>query len=698
VDVAGSGAVQLFCERATRARPDFTLTADNRAAVAEICRRLDGLPLAIELAAARVRSLSPGEIARRLDQRFALLTGGGRGAAPRHQTLLAALEWTLELCTPVEQLLFRRLSTFAGSFSLEAIENVCVGEGVLEADVVDLIDGLVRRSLVIALSGEQTRYRLLETMREYGRDALRRSEEAAAVRSAHLRWFARFAADAEPRLDTSDEAVIHHQIDDDLDNLREALEWAVDADPAAGVVLATSLLCYWENRPYRREAARRLQALLPRLEPDDVATRARGLYVSEWLVVGQGSDERLGELLAMRDDPRALPWVGGGLTMKAMVHWREGDRETALRLMREARPLVAGPTGIPLLQVLLLLEGLMSLDPGEGRALCEASVALRPTSLTSRGDALFQMGRISMKEGWYSRAEAEFVESAGIWRTVGMDRWVGAAHHHLAEITYARGDAAMAWKHLDIAEEVLGRWDEENLVDVMVERAIIERDRGAFDEARRHLTEACAEVLAWDGSDDHPAVLLASIDLAEGRVASARESLDALLVRPRLTARPLALTLRCRVARHDGDPDTALRLIDEAIQTRSDPIPLCLAERASSLLASGRLHEAADDLRRAIAHETRREGSLPLLAAQLEALGQVVAGRGADTAAMLLGAADAIRERIGTAIHPVDQREHDDALERARAGDVAFAAHWAEGRQMTVSTAVALALRDDVSS
>lgn len=210
-NIARSEAVQLVRERARAVRPSFELTNHNAPTVAQICRRLDGIPLAIELAAARVRVLAVEQIAARLDDRFRLLTGGGRTAPPRHQTLQAAIDWSYQLLSPAERTLLRRLAVFVRGWTLEAAEAIC-GEGVL-----DLLTGLVDKSLVVAesLDGEEARYRLLETIRQYANEKLldgapRRSpgagghagssgSEAAALRARHRDWYLAFAERARKR-------------------------------------------------------------------------------------------------------------------------------------------------------------------------------------------------------------------------------------------------------------------------------------------------------------------------------------------------------------------------------------------------------------------------------------------------------------------------------------------------------------------
>jgi predicted ATPase/class 3 adenylate cyclase/tetratricopeptide (TPR) repeat protein len=228
--VRSSDAVRLFVERAQSVKADFELDPANADAVAQICRRLDGIPLAIELAAARVTTLSAAELAGRLDQRFRVLAGGQRSAVKRHQTLRAAIDWSYELLDEPEQRMLDRLSVFAGGFTLDAAEAVTLGEAVERQDVLDLLGVLVSRSLVEAdTRGAETRYRLLETIRDYAQELLDRRGETARTRSRHAMWYATYAESvAAAHSAAPDDFEWDDELDREVDNLRAAFTWAVD--------------------------------------------------------------------------------------------------------------------------------------------------------------------------------------------------------------------------------------------------------------------------------------------------------------------------------------------------------------------------------------------------------------------------------------------------------------------------------------
>jgi predicted ATPase/DNA-binding SARP family transcriptional activator len=293
-------AVHLFVDRAQTAQPGFSLTGENAAAVAQICHRLDGIPLAVELAAARVKMLTPEQIAERLGDRFRLLTGGSRTALPRQQTLRATLDWSYNLLSEAERELLCQLSAFAGGWTLEAAEGVCgqaggAAEGLVATpplDVLDLLTQLVNKSLAVAeqTPGETARYRLLETIRHYTREKLLEIGEGAAVRDRHLGYFLALAERAEPGLTGPAQVDWLNCLETELDNVRAALEWALESAVEAGLRLATLLGRFWAAHDHSREGGDWLARLLQRPDALQCAqARARALGVQGMLLVSQGN-------------------------------------------------------------------------------------------------------------------------------------------------------------------------------------------------------------------------------------------------------------------------------------------------------------------------------------------------------------------------------------------------------------------------
>ena len=283
-------AVKLFIDRARAAQPSFNVTNENAPAVAQICHRLDGIPLALELAAAKVRTLNVDQIARRLDDRFRLLTGGSRTALERHQTLRAALDWSHNLLPVNEQVLFRRLSVFVNGWTLEAAESVCSNGSIHDEDILDLLEHLVNKSLVIAEEWHtETRYHMLETMRQYADEKLTQVGEKEALRDRHLEYFLHFAETAEPYLTRPEQLEWLDRLEADHDNLRIAIEWALSKEsPEASLRIGAALGMFWNMRCYWKEGARWLERALAiplqtSISSEKIA-RARALYQAALLV------------------------------------------------------------------------------------------------------------------------------------------------------------------------------------------------------------------------------------------------------------------------------------------------------------------------------------------------------------------------------------------------------------------------------
>jgi predicted ATPase len=259
--VAAADAVRLFEVRARQVRTDFRIDDDNAAAVAEICRRLDGIPLAIELAAARVRVLAPGQIAEGLSDRFGLLTGGVRGAPARQQTLEASLDWSYQLLDEPQRVALARLSVFAGSFEFDAAAAVVAGNGVDRDAVLDLLAGLVEQSLVQVNQGDgRARYRLLETIRLYARQRLSELDDPARFRDRHLAFYRELAGRAKTGLNGGDPEEWMARLTADLDDLRSAMDWAASSDNLRGLVdLTEPIVRFWFGRGLSAEVYRRLR-------------------------------------------------------------------------------------------------------------------------------------------------------------------------------------------------------------------------------------------------------------------------------------------------------------------------------------------------------------------------------------------------------------------------------------------------------
>jgi predicted ATPase/DNA-binding CsgD family transcriptional regulator len=290
----GGDAVELFAERAAAAVPGFRVTAANRADVIRLCQRLDGIPLAIELAAVRLRALPLPELTRRLDNRFQILTSGRRGAVPRHQTLRTATEWSHGLCTPAEQDLWARLSVFAGTFDLAAVSEVCADPGTPREHTIAALVGLVDKSVVLRESCDGGRYRMLDTLREFGAELLRAAGEEAAVRGRLIARYLQMARRFDTHLLDNDQMAMFHELRAEYPNIRAALECALGSQPGQrgregdAAELATALHAYWQISGLLEEGGFWLGKILGRL---DAASphRAWALAVRGRLATFQGN-------------------------------------------------------------------------------------------------------------------------------------------------------------------------------------------------------------------------------------------------------------------------------------------------------------------------------------------------------------------------------------------------------------------------
>ena len=288
-------AVRLFIERALFHLPVFAVTNQNAPALASICYRLDGIPLAIEMAAARVRSLSVEEIDNRLDDRFRLLTGGIRTALPRQQTLRAAIDWSYGLISDQERLLLQYLSVFMGDWSLEAAENICAFEDIKEEQILDLLASLVDKSLVSAEHhGEHTRYRLLETMKQYCRERLEEGDKALAVQRRHRDYYLRIAEEAESLLVGVDRIVWFDLLEREHDNLRSALDFCYSDGNSITVALrlAGALWRFWEGQGYVSEGRSQLETALSRSENVATLQKAKVLLGAAMLTRHEGNEKQ----------------------------------------------------------------------------------------------------------------------------------------------------------------------------------------------------------------------------------------------------------------------------------------------------------------------------------------------------------------------------------------------------------------------
>jgi predicted ATPase/class 3 adenylate cyclase len=521
VDVAaaqGAEAVRLFVERARASRPDFALTAANVAAVVEICRRLDAIPLAIELAAARVRMLSIAQIAQRLDDRFRLLTGGDRTVLPRQQTLRALIDWSHDLLSAPEQALLRRLAVFAGGWTLEAAEAVGADGEVARDDVIDLLGRLVERSLVSMESGGR-RYRLLESVRAYALEHLERCVEGDATRSRHLAHYLDVAMRAAPALWGPEQGAWIARLDQERENLLLAHHWSDRAPDGArdGLLLVTKLQLYWMPGGLLEPGYRMTLEALDRAgaQARDEA-RCGALYAASQLAFFLG---RLDAALAHGADSLSIARALGlehraidALLMMGCATEDAGRVEECQRLYAEAVECARRSEDHGRLSY--ALNGLgghhMETDPEAGIPLFEESVQLAREigDEDSVAITLQNLARCQLRTGRFDEAAGALREALRIGLRIGATRPTMYVLDTCAALAAASGDAASAARFLGAAD---AQWQRIKVArplgeNVQAERTAAEaRERLASDAFAAHRTQghalglqaAAAEMDAW---------------------------------------------------------------------------------------------------------------------------------------------------------------------------------------------------------
>lgn len=460
--VAATEAVSLFVERATTTLPSFRLDASNAASVVEICRRLDGIPLALELAAARANVLSAAEIAQGLGDRFRLLTGGRRTAVPRQQTLQALIDWSWDLLTEADQQLLRRLSTFTGGWTLEAATGVAGDpddhasppQGRARLETLDGLGRLVDRSLVVVSHARTTRYGMLETIRQYATDRLIASGEAASRRTQHLGWFRRQAADAATGIAGPDMAAWLDRVEADLDNLRTALDWAYETDVPAALEMFATLGAFWRSRsPLGSEGVDRMREALevlrqwrstpsPMPEAERTLLGARVMVAAfnmsgyaGWSAVGAIGDETIAVARASGD--RAAITDALVLSLQTEIMTRGGQQTDGLRAAGMEALQLATDLDDPLRQS-TVLTGLAMIDaqadPDAAEAWIERAFAAAERSGNPAAIAsTFQMrGRAASRAGRDVEAQRWFREAAERYAALGDIRFTMSSQSELA--------------------------------------------------------------------------------------------------------------------------------------------------------------------------------------------------------------------------------------------------------------------------
>ncbi len=449
--------VRLFVERARLLRPHFSVTSENAASLASICYSLDGIPLAIELAAPRLRSMSVKELSQRLDHRFALLTDGSRIALPRHRTLRSMIDWSYDLLREPEKLLLQRLSVFAGGWTLAAAEGVCAGEDIEKRDILDLLASLADKSLVVSEQEDaQTRYRLLETLRQYARDRLEDTGGSAAVRARHRDYYMALADEADSKLKGAEQAESLRRLDEEHDNLRAGLEWSLaEAGPKGALRLCGLLGRFWwtrghiaEGRQWCTRVLSKAGAAEERTWEHQYALTAAGV-LSCYQCDYPAAKVLFEESLAIVREMGFQRGIASSLNNLGLVALNQSDYPAAKALFEESLAIereLGNRFGVAVALSNLGYAALHEGDYPAARALLEEGLAIN-RELGNRSEIgllLSNLGFVALNQSDYPAARALLEESLAIRRELGGRSGIPSSLEGLAAVVASQRDSLRA--------------------------------------------------------------------------------------------------------------------------------------------------------------------------------------------------------------------------------------------------------------
>ncbi|RVX41734.1 non-specific serine/threonine protein kinase [Nonomuraea polychroma] len=462
-------AVRLLADRATTGTRDFAVTKENRHAVAALCARLEGIPLAIELAAARLASLSIEQVVSRLEDRLALLTGGNPAALPRQQTLRATIDWSHALCTPQERRLWARLSVFAGGFDLDAAESVCVDADLGGEEILDLVDGLVKQSIIMRVEVKgSVRYRMLETIRDYGRERLAEQGEMDRLSSRHRDYFLGLVERMNAGWSGPGQVAALARLRTDHDNLRAALEWCMrdPAGPEPALALTAALRYHWCVGGYVTEGRWWLERALG-LSGEPSPARTAALWVAAWTAVNLGDHRAagrcLGECERLAEQQHDEVSQAYARTMRGIDAIYQGRVSEAIGHLEEAiaaHQRLEEANGI-LLSMLVQARSYSNVgDTARCKALAERTLTLSE-ELGERcwhAYALWAYGLEVWAEGDTERADDlarrglsiqwEFNDAVGASLTIELLAWIAESRHELVRAARLLGAAGVIWRSI----------------------------------------------------------------------------------------------------------------------------------------------------------------------------------------------------------------------------------------------------------
>jgi predicted ATPase/DNA-binding CsgD family transcriptional regulator len=474
--LARLAAVHLFVERARAILPSFELTETNARTIAEICVRLDGLPLAIELAAARIKLLPPQALLARLSRRLSILTAGARDLPGRQQTLRNTLQWSYDLLTPQEQRLFRRLSVFAGGCTLQAAAAVCHNKGDESEEPLDVLEGsasLVDKSFVLqtAREGDAPRLLMLETIREYGLECLEACGETATTRRAHARYY---LAQAQSYLEGTEQAGWLERLERESANLRAALLWALEQQESAMALrLSGALFRFWEARRYLREGRTFLERAVASSRSIPARGRAKPLSVAGFLTTFQHGIEHLAALSqeagGVHSESGDIHQSAFSLYLPGYIEWATGDFATARSHIEEGLAVARASDDTVLLAALLVLSGQIAFAEGEESKACELleeALMLQRTigEMHSSVSTLSMLIRVLFAQDEMALARTRNEERLALSRSLGFRRGIAESLTFQGTLALQEGNEARAMGLFEESLALLGEINDNGAV------------------------------------------------------------------------------------------------------------------------------------------------------------------------------------------------------------------------------------------
>lgn len=611
-DIASSEAVQLFVDRARLAEASFALTEQNATTVAEVCRRLDGVALAIELAAARVGLLSVAEIAGRLDDCFRLLVGVAPTAIPRQQTLDAAVRWSWDLLPSAERSMLSRLSAFSGGFTVEAVEAVCGGDDVPDGSEFELLAQLHRKSLVLRdATAACSRYRLLETIRQFGSLRLEESGHKARTRSRHAAWCTGLARQAEAELTGADQASWLARLESEHDNLRAALEWsAADRDTEYLLTLAGALTLFWRVRGYFNEGREWLRCARADAGTDFPVLRAKALWGEGFL---EGMLGNYGSGIAVLTESLALyrdaeDTEGCGRALLLLGNFQQFIGGAALAPLGESIEAARATNDTWCLAHALAICGWVHTNRGElarARALLEECLAVaRPENdQQSVALGLYVLGLTALLQGDFPAAARHLEDGLCVYRDLGESYGIAVSLGLLGQLRVWQGEYQGARAHLEQGLALARRMGSPGVIaHCLCQLGRLARGHNDLAAAQARYQEALDATRAANQICRPALAGLGEVLSVLGDEAGGRALVEEALERGRAATDPLdtgqALHHLGSIAHRSGDHGEARSLHTQALRLRSDvgskqAVADSIDALATTLAASGSLVDAA---------------------------------------------------------------------------------------------------------